>query len=256
MGKGLLGPKGGSCGGIGGRGGSITGKGGGWLAKRSIVLNDGRGGGRLVVLDGKSLRESKNGCGEVGGVEKISSTGSKFMANGEDCLDGCDGAGGEKSKVVELNWEWSIVCLVEIGGKSIFRRGRTGGRGNAHRGESVFLENQRSPRPAPLPSPSPHHAALAPARPHPTPTRLFCLDRTGLRMICESGYNMVSTPVPLRYHSPNGVALIYAMCVLFYTLQDAGICIALIGHLCFGLCFRRLILDVFFGHYVEFPSEL
>ncbi|GJS54547.1 hypothetical protein Tco_0627909 [Tanacetum coccineum] len=103
MGKGLLGPKGGSCGGKGGRGGSIAGKGGGWLAKRWIVLNDGRGGGRLVVLDGKSLRESKNGCGEVGGVEKISSTGFKFMANGEDCLDGCDGAGGEvKGGGVEL----------------------------------------------------------------------------------------------------------------------------------------------------------
>ncbi|GKB88512.1 hypothetical protein Tco_0960784, partial [Tanacetum coccineum] len=28
----------------------------------------------------------------VGGVEKISSTRSKFMANREDCLDGCDGA--------------------------------------------------------------------------------------------------------------------------------------------------------------------
>ncbi|GKA11466.1 hypothetical protein Tco_0691012 [Tanacetum coccineum] len=95
MGKGLLGPKGGSCGGIGGRGGSIAGRGGGWLAKHSIVLNDGRGGGGgLVVLDGKSLRGSNNRCGEVGGVEKISSTRSKFMANEEDCLDGCDGAGG------------------------------------------------------------------------------------------------------------------------------------------------------------------
>ncbi|GJV78387.1 hypothetical protein Tco_1509971 [Tanacetum coccineum] len=28
------------------------------------------------------------------GVEKISSTRSKLIANGEDCLDGCDGAGG------------------------------------------------------------------------------------------------------------------------------------------------------------------
>nr|GEZ19137.1 reverse transcriptase domain-containing protein [Tanacetum cinerariifolium] len=33
--------------------------------------------------------------GNVGGVKKISSTGSKFMANGEDYLDGCDGEGGE-----------------------------------------------------------------------------------------------------------------------------------------------------------------
>ncbi|GKD89036.1 hypothetical protein Tco_1364543 [Tanacetum coccineum] len=62
MGKGLLGPKGKIYGGKGGRGGSIMGIGG----------------------------------GDVGGVEKISTTRSKFMANGEDCLDGCDGAcGGE-----------------------------------------------------------------------------------------------------------------------------------------------------------------
>ncbi|GKE74812.1 hypothetical protein Tco_1536853 [Tanacetum coccineum] len=72
MRKGLLGPNRGSCGGI--------------------------GGGGLVVLGGKSSRESKNGCGEVGEVEKISSTGSKFMANGEDCLDGCDGASGGEVK--------------------------------------------------------------------------------------------------------------------------------------------------------------
>ncbi|GKB95840.1 ribonuclease H-like domain-containing protein [Tanacetum coccineum] len=73
MGKGLLGPKGGSCGGKGGRGGSIAGRGGGWLAKRSIISNDGRSGGGLVVLGGKSSRESKNRCGygEVkgGGVD-------------------------------------------------------------------------------------------------------------------------------------------------------------------------------------------
>ncbi|GJZ29553.1 hypothetical protein Tco_0574200 [Tanacetum coccineum] len=53
---------------------------------------------RLVVLGGKSSRESKNRCTEVGGVEKISSTESKFMANGEDCLDGCDGASGGEVK--------------------------------------------------------------------------------------------------------------------------------------------------------------
>ncbi|GJZ79808.1 hypothetical protein Tco_0644645 [Tanacetum coccineum] len=69
MRKGLLGPKGGSCGGKCGRGGSIAGRGGGWLAKRSIVSNDGRGGGGLVVLGGKSSRESKNGCVKGGGVD-------------------------------------------------------------------------------------------------------------------------------------------------------------------------------------------
>ncbi|GKF39595.1 hypothetical protein Tco_0119656 [Tanacetum coccineum] len=56
MGKGLLGPNDGSYGGKGRRGGSMVGRG-------------------------------------DGGVEKISSTRSKLIAIGEDCLDGCDGAG-------------------------------------------------------------------------------------------------------------------------------------------------------------------
>ncbi|GKC42585.1 hypothetical protein Tco_1060307 [Tanacetum coccineum] len=42
--------------------------------------------------------EARIGCGEMGGVEKISSIGSKFMVDGEDCLDGCDGAGGGEVK--------------------------------------------------------------------------------------------------------------------------------------------------------------
>nr|GEW60756.1 hypothetical protein [Tanacetum cinerariifolium] len=54
--------------------------------------------GGLVVLGGKPSRDSKNGCREVGGVEKISSTGSKFMANEENYLDGCDGADGGEVK--------------------------------------------------------------------------------------------------------------------------------------------------------------
>nr|GEX10838.1 hypothetical protein [Tanacetum cinerariifolium] len=54
--------------------------------------------GGLVILRGKSLRDSKNGCREVGGVEKISSTGSKFMVNEENCIDGCDGANGGEVK--------------------------------------------------------------------------------------------------------------------------------------------------------------
>ncbi|GJV36309.1 hypothetical protein Tco_1408786 [Tanacetum coccineum] len=65
IGKGLLGPRGRSYGGKGGRGGST--------AKRGV--------------------ESKNECGVVGGVEKISSTGSKFMVIGEECLEGCVGSG-------------------------------------------------------------------------------------------------------------------------------------------------------------------
>ncbi|GJT84157.1 hypothetical protein Tco_1058499 [Tanacetum coccineum] len=76
MGKGLLGPNGGSggkfegrfgehCGGNGGIGGSMSGvgegkdesmggMGGGSLARRSMVSNDGRGGGGLVIAGGRS----------------------------------------------------------------------------------------------------------------------------------------------------------------------------------------------------------
>nr|GEZ42882.1 hypothetical protein [Tanacetum cinerariifolium] len=97
--KGLLGPRGGRYGGNSGRVGSTTRRGGDCFAKRSIDSNDGRGGGGLVILGGTSSRESKRACGEVGGVEKISSTGSKFMVRGEECLKGCVGVdGGEVSR--------------------------------------------------------------------------------------------------------------------------------------------------------------
>ncbi|GKA13502.1 hypothetical protein Tco_0693148 [Tanacetum coccineum] len=94
MGKGLLGPNGGSggliegrfgerCGGNGGRGDSMSGvgkgkvdsmggMGGGSLAICSIVSNDARGGGGLVVEGGSSLREGSevNGGGVDLGVSK------------------------------------------------------------------------------------------------------------------------------------------------------------------------------------------
>ncbi|GJX36646.1 hypothetical protein Tco_0248203 [Tanacetum coccineum] len=73
IGKGLLGPRGESSGGKG----------------RGCGDNGGRGGG-------KSAKESKNACGEVGGVKKMSSTGSKFVVRGEECLEGCVGAGEGK----------------------------------------------------------------------------------------------------------------------------------------------------------------
>ncbi|GKB98640.1 hypothetical protein Tco_0984777 [Tanacetum coccineum] len=58
----------------------------------SIDLNDGRGRGGLVVRGGRSSKKSKRAYGEVGGVEKIRSTGSKLMVRGEECLEGCVGA--------------------------------------------------------------------------------------------------------------------------------------------------------------------
>ncbi|GJX39948.1 hypothetical protein Tco_0254938 [Tanacetum coccineum] len=63
MGKVLFDPNGGRCGGNGGRSGSMMVRGGGWLAKRSIVSNEGCGSGGLAVR------------------------------GGEFCLEGCDGAG-------------------------------------------------------------------------------------------------------------------------------------------------------------------
>nr|GEZ47439.1 hypothetical protein [Tanacetum cinerariifolium] len=49
-------------------------------------------GGGFMVIGGRSSRKSKNACGEVGGVKKTSSTGSKFMVIGDECLEGCVGA--------------------------------------------------------------------------------------------------------------------------------------------------------------------
>ncbi|GKE19764.1 hypothetical protein Tco_1431276, partial [Tanacetum coccineum] len=66
----------------------------GALAMRLIDSNDGRGGEGFVALGGRSSRESKSTCGEVGGVEKMSSTGSTLMVRGKECLEGCVGAGG------------------------------------------------------------------------------------------------------------------------------------------------------------------
>nr|GEV71519.1 hypothetical protein [Tanacetum cinerariifolium] len=118
IGKGLLGPRGGRCGGNGRRGGSMDGKGGGCFAKRSIDLNDGRGGGGFVVLGGRSSSESKNTCREVGGVEKMSSTRSKLMVRGKKCLEGCVGAGGgevcEGGEVSQLRLVSSIKLVRKI----------------------------------------------------------------------------------------------------------------------------------------------
>nr|GEU89511.1 hypothetical protein [Tanacetum cinerariifolium] len=56
------------------------------------------GGGVLVVLGGRSSKESKSVCREVGGVEKMSSRRSKLMVKGEECLEGSVRAdGGEVS---------------------------------------------------------------------------------------------------------------------------------------------------------------
>nr|GEY99371.1 hypothetical protein [Tanacetum cinerariifolium] len=123
-GNGLLGPHGESYGGKGGRGGSMTGRGDGWLAKRLIVSNEGHGGGGLVVREGKSSSALKNWCGDIGGVEKINSTGSQSIANEEDCLDGCDGAGREHVNGEGVNLGVFKSLLDEIPGNLM---GESGG---------------------------------------------------------------------------------------------------------------------------------
>nr|GEZ77907.1 hypothetical protein [Tanacetum cinerariifolium] len=60
--------------GIGRRGGSIARIGEGSLAKHSMQSNDGLGGGGFTIV------------------------GSKFMASGEECLDGWVGVGGGEVK--------------------------------------------------------------------------------------------------------------------------------------------------------------
>nr|GEX66271.1 hypothetical protein [Tanacetum cinerariifolium] len=79
-----------------------------------LVEMEGLGGRGFVVLGGKSLRASKNACGEVGWVEKMSSKGSKFMVIIEECLEGCVGASeGEVNKGGD-NFEVSKSLLGEI----------------------------------------------------------------------------------------------------------------------------------------------
>ncbi|GKF97717.1 hypothetical protein Tco_0293538, partial [Tanacetum coccineum] len=60
----------------------------------------------------------------VGGVEKISSSRSKFMANGEDCLDGCDGAGGGEVKGGGVDLGVVNSLLGEILGDVMGEKGR------------------------------------------------------------------------------------------------------------------------------------
>nr|GEU66194.1 hypothetical protein [Tanacetum cinerariifolium] len=78
-----------------GRGGTkvvvvAVGCGDGSCGDDGVDRGDGSHGG------GRSSRESKSACGEVGGVKNTSSTGSKFMVRGEECLEGCVGAGEGK----------------------------------------------------------------------------------------------------------------------------------------------------------------
>ncbi|GKD03078.1 hypothetical protein Tco_1178052 [Tanacetum coccineum] len=51
---------------------------------------------------------------EVGGVENKSSVGSKFMASGEECLDGWVGAGGGEVKCCGVVLGVSRILLGEI----------------------------------------------------------------------------------------------------------------------------------------------
>ncbi|GJR94655.1 hypothetical protein Tco_0266829 [Tanacetum coccineum] len=104
MGKGLLGPSGGSggliegrlgerCGGNGGRGGSMSGvgegkvdsiggMGGGLLAIRSMVSNDGRGSGGLVVEVGAGGGEVNGGGVDLGVSKRLEVAGEMIGESG------------------------------------------------------------------------------------------------------------------------------------------------------------------------------
>ncbi|GJT80803.1 hypothetical protein Tco_1055145 [Tanacetum coccineum] len=84
------GGRGGSIVRIGGKGGSIAGIGGGSLAKRSMESNDGLVGEGFVVV------------------------GSKFMASGEECLDGWVRAGRREVKGGGVVFGVSRILLGEI----------------------------------------------------------------------------------------------------------------------------------------------
>ncbi|GJZ31784.1 hypothetical protein Tco_0576831 [Tanacetum coccineum] len=81
----------GGCGGNGGREGSIAGRGRGSLAKSSMESKDGLGGGRFVVLGGRSSSVSK-----------------------KECLDGWVGAGGGEVKGDGVDFGVSRTLLGEI----------------------------------------------------------------------------------------------------------------------------------------------
>ncbi|GJQ97814.1 hypothetical protein Tco_0008953 [Tanacetum coccineum] len=87
-----------------------------------VVDND-LGGGGFVVLGGRASGESKNACGEVGGVEKMSSTGSKFMVRGEECLEGYVSASRGEVKSSRDDFEVSKSLDGEILGVVIGKSG-------------------------------------------------------------------------------------------------------------------------------------
>nr|GEZ86647.1 hypothetical protein [Tanacetum cinerariifolium] len=76
--------------------------------------NDGLGGRGFVVVGGRFSSVSKSVWGEVRGVENKSLVGYKFMAIGEDCLDGWvrPGRGGVKGDGVSFGV--SRILLGEI----------------------------------------------------------------------------------------------------------------------------------------------
>nr|GEU52136.1 hypothetical protein [Tanacetum cinerariifolium] len=107
-----------NCGGNGGRGSSIFGRGGGSLAICSMKSKDGLGGGRLVVVGGRSSSVSKLAWGKTRGVKNKSSIGSRLIAKGEECLDGWVGAGEGEVKGGGVDLGVTKSLLGEIPGES------------------------------------------------------------------------------------------------------------------------------------------
>nr|GEU80839.1 leucine-rich repeat protein [Tanacetum cinerariifolium] len=108
---------------IGGRGGFIARIGGGSLSKSSMESKDGLGGRLFAVVGERSSSMSKSVLGKVGEVENKSSVGSKFMASGEECLDGWVGAGEGEVKGGGVVFGVSRILLDVIPGDIIGESG-------------------------------------------------------------------------------------------------------------------------------------
>ncbi|GJX11739.1 hypothetical protein Tco_0201598 [Tanacetum coccineum] len=98
--------------------------------------------------------------GEVGGVKKMSSTGSKFMVRGDECLEGCVGTGGGEVNRGREDFGVSKSLLGEIPGVVIGESGgETFGDDEGTEDEVFPAEEQPLPAAASLTAQSPDYVS-------------------------------------------------------------------------------------------------
>nr|GEU38887.1 hypothetical protein [Tanacetum cinerariifolium] len=129
VGKALFEFNGERCGGNGRRDGSMTGRGSDWLAKHSIVSNEGCGG--WAVRGGRSSSESKNGNGERGSYlgrwHLYCHKGQIVRSSSEESKrKGLFGPNGERGRKMEVGFD-------KFGGRGeeVGNCGSNGGRGGS-----------------------------------------------------------------------------------------------------------------------------